>query len=42
MAVALAEERGLGLAGFLRDDGMNLYAHPERFARGGNTGSASR
>jgi FdhD protein len=34
MAVALAEERGLGLAGFVRDEGMNLYAHPERFGLG--------
>jgi FdhD protein len=34
LAVSLAEERGLGLAGFLRDEGMNLYAHPERFGSG--------
>jgi FdhD protein len=36
LAVSLAQERGLGLAGFLRADGMNVYAHPERFGlRGG-------
>lgn len=31
LAIALAEERGLGLAGFLREGGLNVYAHPERF-----------
>jgi formate dehydrogenase assembly factor FdhD len=32
----LAQERGLGLAGFLRADGMNVSAQPERFGlRGG-------
>lgn len=31
LAVSLAQERSLGLAGFLRADGMNVYAHPERF-----------
>ncbi len=31
LAISLAQERSLGLAGFLRADGMNVYAHPERF-----------
>ncbi|WP_285596369.1 formate dehydrogenase accessory sulfurtransferase FdhD [Kineosporia sp. NBRC 101731] len=30
LAVDLAEEAGLTLAGFVRGDSMNLYAHPER------------
>jgi FdhD protein len=40
LAVSLAIERSLGLAGFLRADGMNVYAHPARFglpAHGGET-----
>ncbi|MHB8416975.1 MAG: formate dehydrogenase accessory sulfurtransferase FdhD [Myxococcales bacterium] len=35
LAVALAEERGLGLVGFLRPDGFNVYAHSERFCAPG-------
>ncbi len=31
LAISLAEERGLGLAGFLRESGVNVYTHPERF-----------
>ncbi|HUB05604.1 MAG TPA: formate dehydrogenase accessory sulfurtransferase FdhD [Myxococcales bacterium] len=31
LAIALAEERGLGLIGFLRERGFNIYARPERF-----------
>ncbi len=30
LAVELAEEVGVTLVGFLRDEGFNLYAHPER------------
>lgn len=30
-AVDLAERVALALAGFVRDDGMTVYAHPERF-----------
>jgi FdhD protein len=30
LAVDLAEETGITLVGFLRGDGFNIYAHPER------------
>ena len=30
LAVELAEQSGLTLIGFLREDSMNIYAHPER------------
>lgn len=33
LAVELALERGFTLVGFLKDDGFNVYAHPERIAR---------
>jgi FdhD protein len=32
LAVALARERGLTLAGFARGDAFNIYAHPHRIA----------
>ncbi|BCS31798.1 sulfurtransferase FdhD [Luteitalea sp. TBR-22] len=32
LAIDLAEERGLTLAGFTRGDGFNLYTHPHRIA----------
>lgn len=34
LATELAVARGLGLGGFLRADGLNLYAHPRRFDLG--------
>jgi len=30
LAVRVAEERGITLAGFLRGQRMNVYSHPER------------
>ena len=30
LAVELAQERGFTLVGFLKDDGFNIYTHPER------------
>ena len=30
LAVELAQERGFTLVGFLKDDGFNIYSHPER------------
>ncbi len=33
LAIALAQEHGLTLVGFLRDDGFNIYAGGERVAR---------
>ncbi|HET9871766.1 MAG TPA: formate dehydrogenase accessory sulfurtransferase FdhD [Propionibacteriaceae bacterium] len=30
LAVELAEESGLTLVGFIRNDGMNIYSHPDR------------
>jgi len=31
LAVSLAERAGIGLAGFVRGQGLTVYAHPERF-----------
>ncbi|HET9652458.1 MAG TPA: formate dehydrogenase accessory sulfurtransferase FdhD, partial [Usitatibacter sp.] len=33
LAIDLAEAMNLTLAGFVRGDSANLYAHPERIAR---------
>lgn len=32
LGIVLAKERGLGLVGFLRENGFNIYASPERFS----------
>jgi FdhD protein len=35
LAVEAAERLGMTLVGFVRGDGFNVYAHPERIALGG-------
>ncbi|PXX59882.1 FdhD protein [Nocardia tenerifensis] len=39
LAVDLAAESGLTLAGFLRGDTMNVYTHPDRIVAGSSTSS---
>jgi FdhD protein len=41
LAVELAQETGLTLVGFVRDDSMNVYAHPERVLAGADVGRAA-
>ncbi|MPZ68695.1 MAG: formate dehydrogenase accessory sulfurtransferase FdhD [Actinobacteria bacterium] len=38
LAVEAANRFGLTLVGFLRDDGFNIYSHPERIGTAGGTG----